>query len=108
MAGLRRGDIHAARFGRPDECHPTGTRPALILQADGMTGWSTVIVAPLSSSARPTRFRPLVTVGGTGTRVLVENVRALDAGRIGRRLGSLSADELMDVNLAIKKVLGLS
>jgi mRNA interferase MazF len=108
VAGLRRGDIHAARFGRLSGHEQAGARPALVLQAEGMAGWSTVIVAPLSSSARESVFRPRVDLKGTETRVLLESTRALDKGRIGRKLGSLSADEMIDVNIALKKVLGLS
>ena len=108
MAGLKRGDIYAARFGKPAGRAQTRSRPAVVLQADGMAGWSTVIVAPLSASARPSVVRPAVALKGTETRVLLESMRALDTGRIGRRLGSLSADELIDVNTALRKVLGLS
>lgn len=108
MAGLRRGDIHAARFGRPDGRAQAGAQPALVLQAEGMAGWSTVIVAPLSASARHSVFRPMVELKGTETRVLLESMRALDRGRIGRKIGSLSADEMVDVNAAMKKVLGLA
>ena len=107
MAGLRRGDIHAARFGRATGREQAGARPALVLQADGMAGWSTVIVAPLSSSARHSMFRPTVDLKGTETRVLLESMRALDKGRIGRKLGSLSADEMVDLDSAIRLVLGL-
>ncbi len=108
MAGLRRGDIYAARFGRPNGRAQAGARPAVVLQAEGMAGWSTVIVAPLSSSARHSAFRPAVDLRGSRTRVLLESMRALDKDRIGKKLGSLSADELIDVNTAMKKVLGLS
>ena len=108
MAGLRRGDIHAARFGRVSGHEQAGATPALVLQAEGMAGWSTVIVAPLSSSARESVFRPRVEQKGKETRVLLESTRALDNGRNGKKLGSLSADEMIDVNIALKKVLGLS
>lgn len=108
VAGLRRGDIYAARFGKVTGRAQAGARPAVVLQADGMAGWSTVIVAPLSASARPSVFRPAVALKGTETRVLLESMRALDTSRIGRRIGSLSADELIDVNAALRKVLGLA
>lgn len=108
MAGLRRGDIYAARFGRPTGHTQAGARPALVLQAEGLADWSTVIVAPLSVSARGSAFRPAIDLKGTETRVLLESMRALDKGRIGRKLGSLTADELIDVNSALKKVLGLN
>ena len=108
MAGLRRGDIHAMRFGRPTGRAQSGARPGLVLQAEGLAAWSTVIVAPLSSSARRSTMRPTIDLDGMDTQLLLESMRAIDRGRIGKRLGSLSADELIDVNSALKKVLGLS
>jgi mRNA interferase MazF len=49
-----------------------GARYAVIVQAEEFFQLSTVLVAPTSTSARPTSFRPTITVGGKETRVLVE------------------------------------
>jgi len=52
-------------------------------------------------------FRPTVNLKGTETRVLLESMRAVDKGRIGRKLGSLTADEMVDLDSAVRLVLGL-
>ena len=108
MAGLRHGDIHRVRFGRGTGHEQAGERPAVILQTNAMASLSTVIVAPLSASAPDAPFRPAVTVGGTASRMLAEQMRAVDVGRVGKRLGHLSADESVDVNTAVRLVLGIA
>ena len=68
---------------------------------------SVVVVAPTSRSARPASFRPEVEVAGSTTRFLVEQLGAVDAQRLGRRVGTLTADEMWSVDEALVVVLGL-
>ena len=66
-----------------------------------------VLVAPTSRSARAASFRPEVNVGGSTTRVLVEQVGAVDAQRLGKRAGLLSISEMWAIDEALLTVLGL-
>jgi mRNA interferase MazF len=66
-----------------------------------------VIVAPTSQSARAASFRPEVDIDGDTTLVLVEQVGAVDARRLGRLAGHLSPEELWGVDEALMTVLGL-
>ena len=84
-----------------------GERFGVVVQADEMLPRSVVLVAPTSRSARPASFRPEVEVGGDSTRVLVEQVGAVDVQRLGRRSGVLSVEELWSVDDALLTVLGL-
>jgi mRNA interferase MazF len=59
------------------------------------------------TSARPASFRPEVEVGGTVTRVLVEQLGAVDVSRLGRLSGQLTTEELWSVDEALLTVLGL-
>ena len=68
---------------------------------------STVIVAPTSTSARPADFRPEITIGGPNTRVLVEQLAAVDLSRLGDRVGRLTTAERLVVDDALRDVLGL-
>jgi mRNA interferase MazF len=68
---------------------------------------STVVVAPTSTRALPTVFRPVVEVAGGRTKVLTEQIRALDRSRLGRRVATLAQAELRAVDDALKVVLGL-
>jgi len=83
-------------------------RYGVIVQADELLSRSVVIVAPTSSSARPASFRPEIAVAGHTTRVLIEQLGAVDAQRLGDRAGYLSVDELWSIDDAIHTVLGLN
>ncbi len=77
------------------------------MQTDLLNKLSTVVVAPTSTSALATVFRPEVEIAGRQTRVLTEQIRALDRSRLGRRVGTLAQTELRAVDDALKVVLGL-
>ena len=55
----------------------------MVVQAEEMLSRSVVLVAPTSRSARAASFRPEVMVAGDDTRVLVEQVGAVDVQRLG-------------------------
>jgi len=103
-----RGEIVRLASPRGGRGHDhQGRRFAVILQSDDLP-LSTLIVAPTSTSARPATFRPQITVNGAETRVLVEQMAAVDPRRLGEGVGYLSADELFSVDTAIRVVLDLA
>jgi mRNA interferase MazF len=105
---VRRGDVHAlAPPARSTGREQRGRRYAVVVQTDLLSGLSTVVVAPTSTIALPTVFRPEIEVAGRRTRVLTEQIRALDGSRLGRRVGTLAQAELRAVDDALKVVLGL-
>ncbi len=77
------------------------------MQADEFGALSTVILTPTSRSARPASFRPEIEVLGEATRVLVEQIRAVDGERIGEVVGHLSSEEMWGVDTALATVLDL-
>jgi mRNA interferase MazF len=102
-----RGDIHRLRSGRQAKGREQrGGRLAVILQSDDLP-LSTVVVAPTSTSARAADFRPEIMVSGTATRVLVEQLAAVDLSRLGEHVGRVSPDELLAVDEALRDVLSL-
>jgi mRNA interferase MazF len=98
----------SARLSKGRGHEQDGARPVIVLQTDAMATWSTVVIAPLSSSAQPADFRPPITVKGRTTRVMVDQLRTLDVTRLGKRIGAVDASELLDIEVALKRVLGLS
>jgi mRNA interferase MazF len=68
---------------------------------------TTVIIAPTSTRALPASFRPDVEINGSPTRVLVEQIGAVDPSRLGESHGLLTRDELHHVDRALSIVLGL-
>ena len=79
----------------------------MIVQADELLGLSTAIVAPTSRSAAPATFRPEVEIDGVLTRVLVEQLRAVDLDRLDRHAGRLTIEEQRAVDAALELVLAL-
>ena len=105
---MRRGDVFALSAPRsPRGREQRGRRFGVVLQNDDLLALSTVIVAPTSTRARPASFRPEVEVEGTRTRVLVEQLGAVDPARLGDPVGSLRHGELREVERALAVVLDL-
>ncbi len=104
---MQRGDVH--RFKVPEGMghEQRGERYGVVVQADVMLPRSVVIVAPTSRSAKAASFRPEVEVAGDLTRVLVEQIGAVDVQRLGRRVGKLTAEEMWSIDEALVVVLGL-
>ena len=103
-----RGEVRRLRIPRDRRgSEQRGARYAVVVQADELLALSTVLVAPTSRWAPARSFRPLIDVDGQATRVLVEQLTAISAGRLGRSAGRLSAQELRAVDDALAVVLGL-
>jgi len=85
-----------------------GPRYGVVLQAGDLLLLSTVIVAPTSTSAQAASFRPEITVARSRTRVLADQLTAVDRSRLGPSAGTLTWEELAEVDTAIQVVLGLT
>ncbi len=105
---MTRGDVYRVRLPRRGGHEQQGLRYAVLVQADELLGLSTVLVAPTSQSVRPASFRPEVDIAGERTRVMVEQLRALDVRRLDDFVGHLSATEVRGVDEALALVLALS
>ncbi len=104
---MNRGDVYRVRLPAGRGREQRGARYAVVIQADVLLGLSTVVVAPTSRSAAPATFRPVIEVAGEETRVLVEQVRAVDLERLAEHAGHLSTDDQREVDEALELVLGL-
>ena len=106
---MQRGEVFKLPSPRRARAHEQqGPRYGVIVQADELLPLSTVIVAPTSTAAPARSFRPEVEIGGTRTRVLVEQFGAVDRGRLGQSKGVLRRRELDEVDRALAVVLGLT
>lgn len=104
---MRRGDVYRVRLPQGRGREQRGARHAVIVQADELLGLSTAIVAPTSTRAAAATFRPEADIAGERTRVLVEQLRAIDLDRLGKKTGTLDAAERHAVDEALELVLGL-
>ena len=79
----------------------------VIVQASELLPRSVVLVAPTSRSARPASFRPEIDLLGETTRVLVEQLGAVDVARLGELVGRVSPEQQWGIDEALMTVLGL-
>jgi mRNA interferase MazF len=84
-----------------------GVPYGVVVQADELMDLSTIVVAPTSTSVRAASFRPDVSVAGGRTRVVVEQMRAVDPSRLGDSAGLLMRSEIDDIDRALATVLDL-
>jgi mRNA interferase MazF len=104
---VRRGDVYRFKLPKGIGHEQHGDRFGVVVQADELLPRSVVLVAPTSRSARPASFRPEIDVESETTRVLVEQVGAVDLRRLGDLAGHLTREELWGVEEALLTVLGL-
>jgi mRNA interferase MazF len=104
---MTRGEVYGVKLpaARGHEQHGRGY--GVIVGAEALMGLSTVLIAPTSRSAAPATFRPEVELHGEKTRVLVEQLRAVDLERLDELAGRLSAAEQRAVDESLELVLGL-
>ena len=104
---MTRGDVYRVRLPAGRGHEQRGSRYGVIVQADALLGLSTTLIAPTSRSAAAATFRPEVNVGGDVTRVLVEQLRAVDLDRLDQHVGRLTPQEQQAIDEALELVLGL-
>ena len=105
---LHRGDAVALRPPRAASGREQRVRRyAVVVQADDVDWLTTVVVVPTSTSAQPAIFRPEVTIDGRRTKLLTDQVSAVDRSRVGRSVGRLSRVELQELDESLQRMLGL-
>lgn len=96
MRSIRRGDVYRVVFGQNKGHELNEPHYAVVVQSD-VYPLSTVIVVPLSSSAKSTPWRVPVTVLGKRTQALVEQIRVVDIeSRLKEWVCNLSGSSEMD------------
>lgn len=105
---MRRGDIFTLRLPKGSGHEQHGRRFGVVVQSDALLPRSVVLIAPTSASAKPASFRPEIELDGESTRVLVEQVGAVDVNRLGDIAGHLAPEETWGVDEALATVLDLN
>lgn len=104
---MQRGDVYELRPPRATGHEQQGRRFGIVVQADALLPRSVVLIAPTSRSALPATFRPEVVIDGETTRVLVEQLGAVDVNRLGDQVGHASPEEIWGIDESLVTVLGL-
>jgi mRNA interferase MazF len=70
--------------------------------------WSTVTIISTSTSAQAAVFRPDVVIAGRETKILIDQIRTIDASYVtGELVDYLSRDDMAQVEHNLSRYLGL-
>jgi mRNA interferase MazF len=115
VVAIKRGDIILCDFNPVIGTEQSGIRPAVIIQIDRANSASPhTIVAPLISRIRKSIlashvFVPIGIANLTQDSVILcEQIRVIDKSRIIRVIGHLDKEYIMQLNMALCTILGLS
>lgn len=109
----RRGDLYMANLNPFKGSEQGGTRPVLVLQNnDGNYYCPTLIVAPLTTKVKkeylPTHFYIDWAKGLSAPSIVeLEQIKTIDKMRIQAYLGRISRAQMVGVDEAIRRSLGL-
>jgi mRNA interferase MazF len=85
------------------------TRPCLVVTKDVINQHRrTIVMVPLSNTS-PRNFPlhvPLPSIGAT-SQAVIDQIRAVDKGSLGKRIGTVTAAEMARIEEAIRTVLDL-
>ena len=106
---MRRGEVWWVNFDPSQGMEIQKCRPAVILTVNALNkARGTVIVVPLSTSAKP---RPPLVVSlpsaGGNSSAVCDQLCAADKRRFGEKIGDLSNADLMKLTESVKIILGL-
>jgi mRNA interferase MazF len=108
---MARGDVILVRLPVTDGREQSGQRPAIAVQTD-VAGEPMLIIAPVTSNLKASRFRFTITIEPSSENgltqpsvIMIFQMRAVDKTRVVKRLGQLSQDELKRVDDEIWKML---
>ena len=114
LVGPRRGDVIWVNLDPVVGSEIAKTRPAVVISNDvGNEYSSRVIVAAISSGSaeRVYPFEVLLATGeaglGKSSKVLLDQIRTVDKRRLEGRLGTLSAERMAEVDIAVLRSLGI-
>lgn len=87
---MKTGEIWMAQLDPTVGREIRKSRPCVVVSPDDMNAHlRTVIVAPMTTGARPARFRIALTFQGKQGLILLDQIRTLDHVRLVQRLGAL-------------------
>lgn len=107
MVTVLRGAIHRVDLGDAERAHEQrGRRLAVIVSRTDLIS-PMVTVVPLSTSARPIAFRPVIEIDGQETTLLVDQLRSIDLDYIGKSVAVLNPTDLATLDATIGRYLGI-
>ena len=107
---IKRGDIYWVNLDPTIGSEIQKTRPAVVVSNDAQNkSASRVIVLPITSNIEQVfSFHTILTVQGKQAKALGDQIRTIDKSRLGKLIGSCIEEEILHIDIALKKVLNLN
>ena len=111
MARILRGEVRWADLSPTRGHEQSGRRPVLILSADVFNDRSGTVIAVALTTQPPRAGFPLTLEVGPGQLpkpawIKISQIRTLSVQRIGRKLGTVSPEEVARVVEGLNEILG--
>lgn len=106
---IERGDVYWVSFDPTLGTETQKTRPAVILSNNLFNKHlPRLLVAPITSNVQKLfEFEAPVTITKKKGKVMLDQMRAIDKGRLGKKICKLDFNEIIKIDLALKKALAL-
>lgn len=110
---IRKGDVYLANLDPTVGAEIKKTRPVIVVSNNVINQYSQlVVIVPLTrniSKVSPSHVVFKERIGGLNqpSKVLTEQIRAMDKQRLHKKLGSLRKDELQKLEGALKNTLDM-
>ena len=102
---MRRGEVWLVALDPTQGSEIQKTRPCVIVSPAEMNdNLRTVVVAPMTTGARPAPFRIAFRFQGKDGLVLLDQIRTLDKTRLLRRLGAMNGSTLTTTLSILREV----
>jgi mRNA interferase MazF len=94
----RQGEVYWVNLDPVRGREMSKRRPGLIVSPNEMNAHlGTVIVAPVTSTIRPWATRHTLTLSGRSRSVAIDQVRSIDAARLGKRIAAVDAAPALQI-----------
>ena len=109
-ADIERGAVYWVELDPTRGAEIAKTRPCVVLSASEINlHRKTVVVVPLTNTPTPPTPPLLIATPSAGatSKARIEHIRAVDKSRLKRKVGALSAQDLRQIEEALRSVLRL-
>jgi mRNA interferase MazF len=107
---IKRGDVFWVNFDPTTGTETRKTRPAVVLSNNLFNKHlPRLLVAPVTSNVdKLFEFDALVYISQKKGKVMLDQMRAIDKGRLGDKICTLLPEEIINIDFALKKALALN
>ena len=104
-ATMERGEVFLVKLNPTRGSEIRKTRRCVIVSPDELNGFlRTLIVAPFTTGSHAYPFRIPCRFQGKSGQIVLDQIRTVDQGRLGRRLGRISSTALGRILLTLQEM----